>query len=103
MLQKLNSALHSITPHIADATNGAMNKIGLLSVTAGGTNAIVTEAVTNQSPSWESVSNSIALISAIGGVMFIVNIIWGMVLSRREDKRKQQRLDWEAQDREGNE
>ena len=93
MLVKLNSAIHAITPHISDATNGIVNKMGIVSIAVGGTNAIVTEAVTTQDPGWLTVASTTGVLSSIGAIAFIIKIVVSFAVDmyylRRKDRREQ--------------
>ena len=90
ILNRLNNVLHEITPHLSDATSGIINKVGLISVVTGGTNAIVTTAIETQDPAWLTVSNSVALFSIVGSVMFIIKLGVDMYFAKRKDKREQE-------------
>jgi hypothetical protein len=89
MLHKLNAAIHSITPHMSDATSGVLNKIGVVSLATGGTNAIVTTAIESQNETWLTVSNAVAIVSIIGSLMFIVKLSADFYYARRRDQREQ--------------
>ena len=89
MLGKLNNAVHSITPHLSEATNGLINKVGIASVATGGTNAIVTTAIETQSATWLTVSTTVAIVSIAGSTMFIIKLVADMYYARRKDKREQ--------------
>lgn len=93
ILIKLNSALHSITPHINDATSGIINKLGLASVVTGGTNAIVTTAIETQNEAWLTLSDAVAVMSIMGSIMFVVNIIANVYFRHRKDRREQEEHD----------
>ena len=93
ILGKLNNALHTITPHLSDATNGLVNKLGIVSVVTGGTNAIVTTAIETQNQTWLTVSNSVAIFSIVGSVMFIIKLGVDIYFARRKDKREQEEHD----------
>ena len=99
MLGKLNNAVHSITPHLSEATNGLINKVGIASVATGGTNAIVTTAIETQSETWLTVSNTVAVVSIIGSIMFIIKLAADVYYSRRRDAREYlARMDKREQD-----
>ena len=93
ILGKLNNSLHTITPHLSDATNGLVNKLGIVSVVTGGTNAIVTTAIETQNETWLTVSNSVAIFSIVGSVMFIIKLGVDIYFARRKDKREQEEHD----------
>ena len=93
ILGKLNNALHTITPHLSDATSGIINKLGIVSVVTGGTNAIVTTAIETQNETWLTVSNSVAIFSIVGSVMFIIKLGVDIYFARRKDKREQEEHD----------
>ena len=103
MLVKLNDALHAITPHMSEATNGIINKVGIASVITGGTNAIVTTAIETQDPTWLTVSSLTGLLSAIGAGVFIINVIVRagayLYFARRKDKREQEEHDRKLKDK----
>ena len=90
MLNKLNSVLHPITLHMSDATSGVLNKIGVVSLATGGTNAIVTTAIESQNETWLTVSNAVAIVSIIGSLMFIVKLSADFYYARRRDQREQE-------------
>ena len=75
ILNKLSVNLHSITPHISEATNGIIAKLGLASVATGGTSAIVTKAV------------------IVGSIMFVVNVSANVYFARKKDKREEEKQD----------
>ena len=89
-LGKLNNVLHAITPHMSDATSGLINKVGIVSVVTGGTNAIVTTAIESQDPTWLTVSNSVAIFSIVGSAMFIVKLAADIYFARKKDQREQE-------------
>ena len=90
MLSRLNDVIHSITPHINDATSGAINKIGIISVATGGTNAIVTTAIESQNETRLTISNSVAVISIIGSVVFIIKLSADFYYARLKNKREEE-------------
>ena len=92
-LGKLNNAIQSITPHISEATSGILNKIGVVSLATGGTNAIVTTAIESQNATWLTVSNAVAIVSIVGSIMFIVKLSVELYYARRADKREQESHD----------
>jgi len=92
-LGKLSNVLHSVTPHMRDATSGIIDKLGLVSVVTGGTNAIVTTAIETQSATWLTVSNSVAIFSIVGSAMFIVKLAADIYFARKKDKREQEAHD----------
>ena len=98
MLLRLNNVLHSITPHLNDATNGLMNKVGLASVVTGGTNAIVTTAIETQNPTWMTISNAVAVVSIVGSVMFVIKLCADIYFAHRKDKREQLELKLKVQE-----
>ena len=89
-LGKLNNAIQSITPHISDATSGVLNKIGVVSLATGGTNAIVTTAIESQNATWLTVSNAVAIVSITGSLMFIIKLSADFYYARRKDQREQE-------------
>ena len=89
ILNRLNNALHSITPHISEATNGIINKLGIASVATGGTSAIVTKAVVTQDSTWVSLSDVVAIASVVGSVMFVVNVSANVYFARKKDQREE--------------
>ena len=103
MLVKLNSVLHEIMPHMNDATSGIINKVGLVSIVTGGTNAVVTTAIETQDPTWLTVSSLTGVLSAIGAGVFIINVIVRagayLYFARRKDKREQEEHDRKLEDK----
>ena len=94
MLVKLNSAIHVITPHLNDSMSGIVNKVGIVSIVTGGTNAVVTTAIQTQDPTWITLSSLTGVLSAIGAAAFTINIIVRaaayLYFERRKDKREQE-------------
>ena len=89
ILDKLSNVLHSITPHIQDSMTGVINKVGIVSVVTGGTNAIVTTAIETQDPTWVTVSNAVAIASIVGSVMFVIKLSADIYFTAKKDKREQ--------------
>jgi hypothetical protein len=89
ILSKLNNALHLITPHINEATNGIINKLGIASVVTGGTSAITSTAIVSNDPAWLTVSNSVAVLSIVGSSMFIIKLAVDIYFARKKDKREE--------------
>lgn len=90
MLGKLNSAAHAIIPHLSDSTNGIINKLGIASVLSAGTNAVVTEAVTNSHPTWLTISETVGIVSIVGSGMFVIKLCADVYFARKRDKREQE-------------
>ena len=94
MPARLNSVLHAILPHMSDATNGIVNKIGIVSVATAGTTSVVTTAIQTQDPTWITLSSLTGVLSAIGAAAFTINIIVRaaayLYFERRKDKREQE-------------
>ena len=90
MLDKLNSVLHAITPHLNDSMSGVINKIGIVSVVTGGTNAVVTTALETQDPTWLTISDSVAVVSIVGSIVFIIKLCGEFYFSWRKHKREQE-------------
>jgi hypothetical protein len=89
ILSKLSVNLQSITPHISEATNGIIAKLGLASVATGGTSAIVTKAVVTQDAAWISLSDAVAIASVVGSIMFVVNVTANVYFARKKDRREE--------------
>lgn len=88
MLSKLSDVIHSITPYISDATSGVLNKIGITSLAATVSNAVVTKAIESQNETWLTISNSVAVVSIIGSIMFIVKLAYAVYFDRLRNKRE---------------
>ena len=86
---KLSGAIQQIMPHLSESTNGIINKIGIVSLTTGGTNAIVTQAIETQSETWLSISDAVAIVSIIGSLVFIIKLSADFYYARRKDQREQ--------------
>jgi hypothetical protein len=89
MLGRLNAVTHQITPHLSDATSGILNKIGIVSLATGGTNAIVTTAIETQNQTWLTISDTVAIISIIGSIVFITKLCVDIFYARKKDSREQ--------------
>ena len=83
---KLSSAIQQIIPHLSESTSGIINKIGIVSLTTGGTNAIVTQAIETQNQTWLSISDTVAIVSIVGSLVFMANIFYQFYSSRRKAK-----------------
>ena len=101
---KLSSAIQQIMPHLSEATNGVMNKIGLVAIPAGLTNAAVTKGIETQSETWLSISELGGIISMVGAIVFMANIFYkahslrrktkcDLFYAEREDQRRQEAHD----------
>lgn len=98
IFDKLNSVAQQIMLHLSESTSGIINKIGIISVTTGGTNAIVTTAVQSQNETWLSISDAVAIVSIAGSIAFIIKLAGDFYYARRQDKREQQLHDKKMQD-----
>ena len=87
---KLNHVLHQIIPHLSESTSGIINKIGIVSLTTGGTNAIVTTAIQTQNETWLSISDTVAIVSIIGSLVFMFKLSADFYYARRKDQREQE-------------
>ena len=83
---KLNNAIQQIIPHLSESTSGIINKIGIVSLTTGGTNAIVTTAIETQNETWLSISDAVAIVSIVGSLVFMANIFYNFYSLRRKTK-----------------
>ena len=101
---KLSSAIQQIIPHLSESTNGVMNKIGLVAIPAGLTNAAVTKGIETQSETWLSISELGGIISMVGAIVFMANIFYkahslrrktkcDLFYAEREDQRRQEAHD----------
>jgi hypothetical protein len=79
--------------HIAEASAGIVNKIGIISLGGGITNTAVYSVVESQNQSWITLSSAVAVVSFAGSIMFILKIIVDVYYARRKDKREQERHD----------
>ena len=79
--------------HIAEASTGIVNKIGIISLGGGITNTAVYSVVESQNQSWITLSSAVAVVSFAGSIMFILKIIVDVYYARRKDKREQERHD----------
>jgi hypothetical protein len=91
--EKLTSAVQYLGMHIAEASSGVINKIGIVSVGSGLTNTAVTAVIEPQNQTWLSVSTAVAILSIAGSAMFIIKIIVDIHYARKKDKREQQAHD----------
>ena len=79
--------------HIAEASTGVMNKIGIVSFGSGLTNTAVHTIVEPQNQSWITLSTAVAVVSLVGSIMFITQVLVNIYYARRKDKREQERHD----------
>jgi hypothetical protein len=75
---------------LSESSSGIINKIGIVSLTTGGTNAIVTNAIETQNETWLSISDAVAVVSIIGSIVFIIKLSADFYYARRKDKREQE-------------
>ena len=87
--EKLITAMNYLGMHIAEASSGIINKIGIVSVGSGLTNTALTTAIEPQNQTWLTVSSAVAILSIAGSLMFIVKIIVDIYYARKKDKREQ--------------
>ena len=87
--EKLTTAIQYLAMHIAEASSGMINKIGIVSVGSGLTNTALTTAIEPQNQTWLTVSSAVAILSIAGSLMFIVKIIVDIYYARKKDKREQ--------------
>ena len=90
IVNKLNHAIQQIIPHLSESTSGIINKIGIVSLTTGGTNAVVTTALNTQNETWLSISDAVAIVSIIGSLVFMVKLSADFYYARRKDQREQE-------------
>ena len=93
ILEKLMTTINYVAVHIAEASSGIINKIGIVSVGSGITNTAIYSTVEPQNQSWITLSSAVAVVSFAGSVMFILKIIVDVYYARRKDKREQERHD----------
>ena len=90
---KMSSMISYLAQHIAEASAGIVNKIGIISLGGGITNTAVYSVVESQNQSWITLSSAVAVVSFAGSIMFILKIIVDVYYARRKDKREQERHD----------
>ena len=88
--EKLSAAAHQLMMSLSESSSGIINKIGIVSLTTGGTNAIVTNAIETQNETWLSISDAVAVVSIIGSIVFIIKLSADFYYARRKDKREQE-------------
>ena len=91
--EKLMTTINYVSVHIAEASSGIINKIGIVSVGSGITNTAIYSTVESQNQSWITLSSAVAVVSFAGSIMFILKIIVDVYYARRKDKREQERHD----------
>jgi hypothetical protein len=89
----MSSMISYLAQHIAEASAGIVNKIGIISLGGGITNTAVYSVVESQNQSWITLSSAVAVVSFAGSIMFILKIIVDVYYARRKDKREQERHD----------
>jgi hypothetical protein len=87
--EKLTTAIQYLAMHIAEASSGMINKIGIVSVGSGLTNTAVTAVIEPQNQTWLTVSTAVAILSIVGSTMFIIKIVVDIYYARKKDKREQ--------------
>ena len=90
ILHKLGDVPHQLMMSLSESSSGIINKIGIVSITTGGTNAIVTTAIETQNATWLSISDAVAVVSIVGSVAFIIKLAADFYYARRKDKREQE-------------
>jgi hypothetical protein len=90
ILEKLGDVPHQLMISLSESSSGIINKIGIVSLTTGGTNAIVTNAIETQNETWLSISDAVAVVSIIGSIVFIIKLSADFYYARRKDKREQE-------------
>jgi hypothetical protein len=87
---KLITAMNYLGMHIAEASSGIINKIGIVSVGSGLTNTALTTAIQPENEAWLTVSSAVAILSIAGSLMFIIKIVVDIYYARKKDKREQE-------------
>jgi hypothetical protein len=87
--EKLITAMNYLGMHIAEASSGIINKIGIVSVGSGLTNTAVTAVIEPQNQTWLTVSTAVAILSIVGSTMFIIKIVVDIYYARKKDRREQ--------------
>ena len=90
ILHKLGGVPQQLMMSLSESSSGIINKIGIVSLTTGGTNAIVTNAIETQNETWLSISDAVAVVSIIGSIVFIIKLSADFYYARRKDKREQE-------------
>ena len=90
ILHKLGGVPQQLMMSLSESSNGIINKIGIASLTTGGTNAIVTTALETQNETWLSISDTVAIVSIVGSIVFIIKLSADFYYARRKDKREQE-------------
>ena len=90
ILHKLGGVPQQLMMSLSESSSGIINKIGIASLTTGGTNAIVTTALETQNETWLSISDTVAIVSIIGSIVFIIKLSADFYYARRKDKREQE-------------
>jgi hypothetical protein len=90
ILHKLGGAPQQFMMSLSESSSGIINKIGIASLTTGGTNAIVTTALETQNETWLSISDTVAIVSIVGSIVFIIKLSADFYYARRKDKREQE-------------
>jgi hypothetical protein len=90
ILDKLSGVPQQIMMSLSESSSGIINKIGIVSLTTGGTNAIVTTALETKNETWLSISDAVAVVSIVGSVVFIIKLSADFYYARRKDKREQE-------------
>jgi hypothetical protein len=90
ILGKLSGVPQQIIMSLSESSSGIINKIGIVSLTTGGTNAIVTTALETKNETWLSISDAVAVVSIVGSVVFIIKLSADFYYARRKDKREQE-------------
>ena len=89
-LEKLGDVPQQLMMSLSESSSGIINKIGIVSLTTGGTNAIVTNAIETQNQTWLSISDAVAVVSIVGSIVFIIKLSADFYYARRKDKREQE-------------
>ena len=90
IFERLGDVPQQLMMSLSESSSGIINKIGIVSLTTGGTNAIVTNAIETQNETWLSISDAVAVVSIVGSVVFIIKLSADFYYARRKDKREQE-------------
>ncbi len=89
--EKLTNLMHYLGMHIAEASSGIINKIGIVSVGSGLTNTAVTAVITPQNEKRLTVSNAVENLSIAGTAMILIKHMVDNYYARKKYKHKKKK------------
>ncbi len=88
MMTRLTTLFHMMSDHGETLASKVINWVGLISITSGGTNAVVSKTIETQDETMLAISDWAGIVSIVGGCVFIFKLFTDMYFNYRKDQRE---------------